>query len=486
MSLNPNLTGPTGGDSLTQGLQMNDQYDRGDMAWVLVAAVLVWIMIPGVGLLYAGLARRHSSTALLWQSMIAVSVGTFQWFFWGYSLTFSHTAGPFIGDLANFGTMNVLGAPSVGSSLVPDILFYIFQLVFACTTAMIMVGGAMERGRLFPSAVFIFIWLTVVYNPIACWTWNSSGWLYKLGSLDFAGGGPVHQCSGAAALAYALILGKRHGEHGGKMPHHKPGNVFFVALGTIFLWFGWFGFNGGSAVNMTIRSVYAAVNTNLAASCGAITWSVLDYFRKGKKWSMIGLCTGAVAGLVGITPACGYVPVYTAVPIGVITAAGSNYAFDLKHILKIDDGLDVFALHGIGGLIGNLLTGLFAADYVVALDGYSTIQGGWINHNYRQLGIQLSGCVSIISYSFTVTTILLLIIDRIPGMKLRISEEGEQRGIDELDMGEMLLEYGIMEVLEAGHDKLNDDRRHSRMHEAPASSIDGDGATLEPPSEKKA
>ncbi|KAF3092270.1 hypothetical protein TWF569_008110 [Orbilia oligospora] len=467
--------GLDGGDSgnVTIAAAMNDQYNRGDLAWVLTAAVLVWLMIPGVGLLYAGLSRRHASAAQLWQGLVAVGIVTFQWFFWGYSLTFSHSANDFIGDLKNFGSMHVLGAPSVGSSLVPDILFYFFQLVFACVTGVIMLGGAVERGRLMPSMVFLFIWTTIVYDPIACWTWNGAGWLFKLGSLDFAGGGPVHMSSGAGALAYALMVGRRTGDHGGKMPHYKPGNVFFVALGTIFLWFGWFGFNGGSAVNMSLRSIYAAVNTNLAASCGALTFCIIDYFRKGQKWSIVSLCSGAIAGLVGITPACGYVPIYTAVPIGVLAAAACNFAFDLKHILKIDDGLDVFALHGVGGFVGNVLTGIFAADYIAALDGATEIPGGWLNQNYIQLGYQLAGCVAILAYAFTVTCLILFVVDKIPGLDLRLPSEFEDKGIDHYDMGEMLLEYGLMEVLEAGVEA----KRASKVPpEAMAPSSDGDDA----------
>ncbi|KAJ7140611.1 ammonium transporter AmtB-like domain-containing protein [Mycena epipterygia] len=456
-----NLTGPSGGDSLTQSAEMNAQFDRGDIAWIYSASVLVWVMIPAIGFLYAGLARRHHSLSLVWQSLISVSVVTFQWFFWGYSLTFSHSAGPFIGDLANFGSKGVLAQPSVGSALIPDILFYLFQLVFACATAMIMIGGAMERGRLIPSAIFIFIWTTIVYDPIACWTWNSSGWLFKLGSLDFAGGGPVHMSSGAGALAYALVLGKRTvpTEDGKRMPRHKPSNVFLVVLGTVLLWFGWFGFNGGSALNASLRAIYAGVNTNLAAACGAMTFCALDVLRHKKRWSMVGLCCGAVAGLVGITPASGYVPIYFAVPVGAITACTTHLAMDLKDILRIDDGLDVFALHGIGGLTGNILTGLFAADYVTALDGYSSIPGGWINGHYIQLGYQLAGCASILSYSFVVTSVLLFVMDKIPGLRLRVSAEDEEGGLDMLEIGEAIMEYGMTEVLEAGARRLHDEKQ---------------------------
>ncbi|KAJ6484038.1 ammonium transporter AmtB-like domain-containing protein [Mycena sanguinolenta] len=455
-----NLTGPSGGDSLTQSPEMNAQFDRGDIAWVYAAAVFVWVMIPGIGFLYAGLARRHHSLSLVWQSLISVSVVSFQWFFWGFSLTFSHSAGLFIGDLANFGSKGVLARPSVGSALIPDILFYLFQLVFACATAMIMIGGAMERGRLIPSAIFIFIWTTVVYDPVAAWTWNPSGWLFKLGSLDFAGGGPVHMSSGAGALAYALVLGKRTGisEEKTRMPRHKPSNVFLVTLGTVLLWFGWFGFNGGSALNASLRAIYAGVNTNLAAACGALTFCALDVLRHKKRWSMVGICCGAVAGLVGITPASGYIPIYFAVPVGVITGCTTHFAMDLKDVLRIDDGLDVFALHGIGGMTGNILTGLFAADYITALDGYSSIPGGWINGHYIQLGYQLAGCAAILSYSFTVTAVLLFVMNKVPGLRLRVSEEEETNGLDFHEIGEAIMEYGMTEVLEAGARRLNEEK----------------------------
>ncbi|KAJ6480481.1 ammonium transporter AmtB-like domain-containing protein [Mycena vitilis] len=461
-----NLTGPSGGDSLTQSAEMNAQFDRGDIAWVYTASVFVWIMIPAIGFLYAGLARRHHSLSLVWQSLISVAVVTFQWFFWGYSLTFSHSAGLFIGDLANFGSKGVLAQPSVGSTTIPDILFYLFQLVFACTTAMLMVGGAMERGRLIPSAIFIFVWTTIVYDPIACWTWNSSGWLFKLGSLDFAGGGPVHMSSGAGALAYALVLGKRTipVESGKRMPRHKPSNVFLVVLGTVLLWFGWFGFNGGSALNASLRAIYAGVNTNLAAACGALTFCALDVLRHKKRWSMVGLCCGAVAGLVGITPASGFIPIYFAVPVGVVTGCTTHFAMDLKDLLRIDDGLDVFALHGIGGLTGNILTGLFAADYITALDGYSSIPGGWINGHYIQLGYQLAGCAAILSYSFTVTAILLFVMDKVPGLRLRVSEEKERGGLDVHEIGEAIMEFGMAEVLEAGAKQLHKEKGNEGEH----------------------
>lgn len=234
---------------------------------------------------------------------MATAVTTFQWFFWGYSLTFSHTAGPFIGDLANFGFRNVLAQPSVGSTRIPDLLFAIYQGMFSAITVALAVGAVAERGRMLPCVIFMFVWATVVYDPIACWTWNPSGWTYRLGGLDFAGGTPVHISSGCAALAYSMMLGKRRG-HGTHELNYRPHNVTHIVIGTVFLWVGWFGFNAGSALSANMRAVMAAVVTNLAACMGGITWCVLDY-RLERKWSTVGFCSGVVAGLVSITPGSG-------------------------------------------------------------------------------------------------------------------------------------------------------------------------------------
>ncbi|VVT47321.1 uncharacterized protein SAPINGB_P001653 [Magnusiomyces paraingens] len=424
----------TGGDSLTQDL--NVRFDYGSMAWIFTSSALVWIMIPGIGLLYSGLSRKKNAISLLWQCIMAASLIAFQWFFWGYSLTFSHKGGAFLGKLDNFCLMKVLGAPSV-VPYVPDVVFCFYQGMFACVTGIIMLGGANERAKLGPMMLYLFIWMTVVYAPIACWTWGPKGWLVVLGSLDYAGGGPVHMSSGAGALAYAFVCGRRYDPEATKssLPMFKPNSVTSAVFGTIFLWFGWFGFNGGSTGNASIRSGYALLNTNLAAGCGALTWLFVDYFRFERKWTTIGMCSGAVAGLVGITPGAGYVPIYFSVPIGMVAAIGCNYATTLKYFFRIDDGLDVFALHGVGGFLGSFMTGLFAADYVAALDGTS-IKGGWINHHWKQVGYQMSGAVSILAWSFGVSTFILTIMKYIPFMSLRLTQEQEVLGTDLAEIGE--------------------------------------------------
>ncbi|ABN66276.1 ammonia permease [Scheffersomyces stipitis CBS 6054] len=439
--MSANFTGEDGGNVFTDDL--NSQFDKADTVWIGIASVLVWIMIPGVGLLYSGISRKKHALSLMWAAIMAACLTAFQWFFWGYSLVFSKSGSSvFLGNLEFFGLKNVFAAPAVVST-VPDILFCLYQGMFAATTAILMVGAGCERARLGPMMVFLFIWLTVVYCPIAFWTWGGNGWLFNLGALDFAGGGPVHENSGFAALAYSLILGKRNDPlTKGKVPKYKPHSVSSIVLGTVFLWFGWFGFNGGSTGNATIRSWYACVNTNLAAASGGLTWMFVDWFRTGGKWSTVGLCLGAIAGLVGITPAAGFVPVYTSVVFGVVPAIVCNFAVDLKEVLQIDDGMDVFALHGIGGICGSILTGLFAADYVAAADGsvYGDpslrIAGGWINHHWKQLGYQLAGSCSVGLWSFVVTAILLFVMDKIPFLRIRLHEDEEMLGTDLAQIGE--------------------------------------------------
>ncbi|KAK8208076.1 hypothetical protein M8818_004114, partial [Zalaria obscura] len=418
---------PRGGDPLS--VDVNTQFAGFEFhyTYLIFCGFIVWLIIPGIGLLYGGLAKRKSGLSLLFQSLMVASITTFQWMFWGYSLAFSRTANSFIGDLANFGMKNVGVAPSPGSAVIPEIVFCLYEMVFCTCTVMIVVGGSFERGRLIPSLVFGFCWATIVYCPIACWTWNANGWLYKLPSLDFAGGGPVHISSGWAALAYAFILGKR--KTYGKHEHNKPHNTTLVFLGTVLIWFGWFGFNGGSALNASMRAMVAAFNTNTAASTGAIGWVLVDMIRTKGRFSVVGACEGVIAGLVGITPAAGYVSVWLAAVIGFLTAVGCALLQDINEWIGIDDGLYVFKLHGIGGMLGSFWTGIFADQAVSALDGVSLYPGG-INGNGIQVGKQFAEITAISAYSFVVSCILLLILKYIPFMHLRVSDEAEMKGLD--------------------------------------------------------
>lgn len=331
----------------------------------------------------------------------------------------------------------------MGSSKIPDLLFAIYQGMFACITVALAVGAVAERGRMLPCVVFMFIWTTVVYDPIACWTWNSSGWAFNMGGLDFAGGTPVHIASGTAALAYSYALGKRAG-HGTQALNFRPHNVTHIVIGTVFLWVGWFGFNAGSALSANLRAIMAAVVTNIAAGVGGITWCLVDYRLEGK-FSTVGFCSGVVAGLVAITPASGYVPAWSAVPFGVIAGVGCNFATQLKYWISADDALDIFAVHGIGGLIGNVLTAFFAADYIAHLDGATEIEGGWLNQNWKQLGYQLADSAAGMGWSFVLSMLILYVLNIIggfwPAMRLRASAQEQELGIDDVELGEFAYDY---------------------------------------------
>ncbi|KAK0707717.1 ammonium transporter [Lasiosphaeris hirsuta] len=412
-------------------VNVNEQFAGVEFQHVYLAfcSAIVWLIIPGIGLLYGGLARRKSALALLFQSFMVSAVITFQWMFWGFSLAYSASAGPFIGDLANFGLRGVMSAPSIGSSALPDILFCFYQLLFCACTVQIVVGGAFERGRIIPSLVFGFCWATVVYCPIACWTWNPNGWLYQLPSLDFAGGGPVHIASGCSALAYALVLGKRKGANGESGRTNKAHNVTLVFLGTVLIWFGWFGFNGGSTLSMSVRALLVLFNTNAAASAGVIGWVLVDYVKHNRRFSVVGACEGAIAGLVGITPGAGFVSPWISMVIGFLTAVGCALMENVDSWLNIDEGMDVFKLHGIGGMIGAFLTGIFATSKISLLDGATEVHGG-IDGNGIQVGKQFAEITAVALYSFVVSCLLLLIMKYIPGLHLRVTDEAEEQGLD--------------------------------------------------------
>jgi Amt family ammonium transporter len=274
-----------------------------------------------------------------------------------------------------------------------------------------------------------------------------------MGGLDFAGGTPVHISSGTAALAISIYLGKRR-DYGSERLAYKPNNTTYVVLGTVFLWFGWFGFNGGSALSSNLRAVQACIVTNLAASVGGLTWMFWDY-RIERKWSAVGFCSGAIAGLVAITPGSGYVGVPASVLFGFMAGTCCNFATQLKFIFGYDDTLDIFASHAVGGAVGNLLTGLFAQNAIVAYDAFSTpISGGWLDKHYIQLAYQLADSVAGFGYSFVMTTIILWIMHVIPGLRLRASENDEIIGIDDAEMGEFAYDYVGLEQ-EIGHSTEN-------------------------------
>lgn len=428
----------TGGDSVTENL--NQWYLSGDQAYIIVASAMVLIMVPGLGFLYSGLARRKSALSMIWACMFAGSVITFQWYFWGYSLAFSNTAtNPFIGNLDKFGLKTVLGAPSQGSPLIPELLYSFYQMQFCAVTGAIVVGAVAERGRLIPMMIFIWIWATLVYCPIAYWAWNAKGWFFKWGGLDYAGGGPVEIGSGMSALAYSMILGRRQEK---MMLNFRPHNVSLITLGTVLLWFGWLGFNGGSAFGANLRATVACWNSNLTAMFAAMTWVILDW-RLARKWSMVGWCSGCISGLVAATPASGFITPWASVALGIVSGLVCNFATKIKFWVKIDDTMDVFAEHGVAGMIGLFFNGLFAADYIVGLDGVNNglVAGGWMLKNWKQLYIQIAYIAAASAYAFVVSAIIAFAIDKIPGLHLRASEEAELLGMDDDQLGEFAYDY---------------------------------------------
>ncbi|KAF8068037.1 ammonium transporter [Lyophyllum atratum] len=440
---------PTSGDmSYVDAAGDTVIYNLGDIAWVLASTALVWLMIPGLGFFYSGLLRRKNALSMIWTSMISVAVVSFQWFFWGYSLAFSETGSKFIGNLKYFALKGVLAEPSVGSPRIPALVFCIYQCMFAAITPAIAIGAIAERGRLGPLLLFVFIWSTLVYDPIACWTWSPTGWSFLMGGLDFAGGTPVHISSGTAALALSIFLGKRRG-YGTPRLAYGPQNVTYVVLGTVLLWFGWFGFNGGSALSANLRAAQACVVTNLAASVGGVTWMLWDY-RLERKWSAVGFCSGAISGLVAITPASGFVGAPAAVAFGFVAGTACNFATQLKFIAGYDDALDIFASHAIGGIVGNIMTALFAQASVASFDGFTVIKGGWFDHHWVQLGYQVADSMAGLGYSFVVTTLILWTMHLIPGLSLRGTEETEILGVDDAEMGEFAYDYVGLEQ-ELGH-----------------------------------
>ncbi|KAI9305019.1 ammonium transporter AmtB-like domain-containing protein [Cunninghamella echinulata] len=443
--------------------------DKGDTAFVMVSACFVFLMCPALGFFYAGLARAKNALSLMYLCLLSVGVVSIQWYLIGYSLAFSPTGSKFFGDSSLFLLRNVGSAPLLPSHTIPSSAFFCFQAMFACITPALAFGSAAERMSLGPAIIFIFVWTTLVYDVITYWTWGPNGWLALMGVMDFAGGITVHCSSGLAAVAYAMVLGKRRDyDENVNTPH----NVSFVFLGLALMWFGWFAFNAGSAFAANARSVNSLVCTHLAGCVGGVVWVLMDY-RHARKWSIIGLCTGAVAGLATVTPGSGFVSPSSSLAFGFFGSAICNIALNYKHKYRFDDALDVFAVHYIGGLVGLVLTGIFAQQSVIAL-GYpegtplADIQkGGWLDGNWMQVPLQLLGIVVVSAWSFVVTYIILLVINLIPSLKLRLDDEAELMGTDWAEMGERAYAYLPFEEQQT-------QSRSSRDDAASANSIDDD------------
>jgi Amt family ammonium transporter len=393
--------------------------DSGSIAWMLAASALVLIMTPGLAFFYGGLVRERAVVNMIMMSFISMVVVSLVWVLWAYSLAFEG-GGRFIGDLSAIGLTGIDINDASGE--IPVLLFVVFQMMFAIITPALITGAIAERFKFTTYLVFLVLWVTFVYAPIAHWVWASNGWLFEMGALDFAGGTVVHINAGVAAVAAALFVGKRRNP--GPVPHNVP----YVMLGAALLWFGWFGFNAGSGLAANALAVNAFLVTNTAAAASALTWAILSQLHH-KRVSAVGVATGAVAGLVAITPAAGFVGVMGAVAIGLVGGVITYYAVKLRPRTRLDDALDVFAVHGLGGIWGAIATGIFAVE---AIGGTK----GLIEGNGEQMLTQLIAVGATVGYAFVVTVIILKVLDLIPGLGLRVSEADEDQGVDISQQGE--------------------------------------------------
>ena len=392
----------------------------GDTAFVLMSAALVMFMTPGLALFYGGMVRNKNVLATLMQSFIVLGVITLEWVLWGYSLSFGTDHAGIIGGLEWFG-LNGVGmdpSPDYGSTI-PHFAFMIFQCMFAILTVALITGAFAERMKFSAFLLFALLWGTFVYNPLAHWVWGAGGWMGRMGALDFAGGTVVHISSGVSALAAALIIGRRLG-YGSTA--YIPHNVPMTVTGAAILWFGWFGFNAGSALACNGLAASAFVVTHVASALGALTWSMMEWIHRGKP-TTLGVASGAVAGLVAITPASGFVGPVSAIIIGGLAGIICYSAVLLKVKLGYDDSLDVVGIHGFGGTWGALATGLFAST-AINPDGANGLFFG----NPGQLWIQFVSVIASMAFAFVMTLIILKVVDLIIG--LRVTEEEEIRGLD--------------------------------------------------------
>jgi Amt family ammonium transporter len=394
--------------------------DTGDTAWMLVSTALVMLMTPGLAFFYGGLVRRKNVLSIMMQCFILLGVISIQWVLFGYSLAFGPDHGGFVGGLSWVGLngVGVLPNPDYAATI-PEVLFMLFQMMFAVITPALIIGAFAERMKFSAFLVFSLLWATIVYDPMAHWVWGVGGWLRELGALDFAGGTVVHINAGAAALATALVIGKRKGYPDTSPPHNLP----FAILGAALLWFGWFGFNAGSALSSGALAASAFASTHMAAAAAAVTWAGLDWIRT-RRPTALGIISGAVAGLVAITPASGYVTPLAAIIIGILAglACYASVMF-MKGKLGYDDSLDAFGVHGIGGILGALCTGLFATLLINPAGANGLFYG-----NAKLLLYQLIAVVASFAYSFVLSFGLLKLVDKFIG--LRVSADSEGIGLD--------------------------------------------------------
>jgi len=400
--------------------------DTGDTAWILISTALVMLMTPGLALFYGGMVRGKNVLGTIMQSFVAISLISVQWILIGYSLSFGPDINGLIGSLDWIGLRGVGIEPNPDyAPTIPHMAFMIYQAMFAVITPALITGAFAERMKFSAYLLFILLWSTLVYDPVAHWIWGTGGWLKKMGTLDFAGGIVVHLISGISALAAALIIGRRKGYLQEAMyPHNLPMTV----LGAGLLWFGWFGFNAGSALSAGTLSTMAFVATHTSAVSATLIWVIIEWIHRGKP-TMFGAATGSIAGLATITPASGFVSPMSALIIGLAAGAVCYVSLNMKTKLGYDDSLDAFGVHGVGGFVGTFATGIFASTLINPAGSNGLLFGS------HQLFVSQMTAVAVTAvYSFIATVILLKIIDKFIG--LRIDQESELHGLDISQHGE--------------------------------------------------
>ena len=400
--------------------------NSGDTAWLLTSSALVLLMTPALAFFYGGMVRRKNLLSTIMMSFAILCMVSVLWVIYGYTMAFGPDVRGLVGNLSWFGLAGVGQDPStIYATTVPHLAFVAFQATFAIITVALWTGAVVERIKFGALLAFAALWFTLVYCPIAHWVWGSGGWLAQLGALDFAGGTVVHVNAGISALALALVLGPRMGFKEGESM--EPNNIPYVVLGAALLWFGWFGFNAGSALTAGGLAANAFVTTNTSAAAAGFTWMILGWVHR--RPSVLGAATGAVVGLVAITPAAGYVPVWAAIPIGAIGSVISYYVMVWRAKSSgVDESLDVFACHGMGGTWGALATGIFATTAVNAS------ASGLIDGNWKQVLIQIGAIAATMAYAFAVSWLLAKALKATMG--LRVKEEEESVGLDISQHGE--------------------------------------------------
>lgn len=421
--------------------------DTADTAWMLISCALVLLMTPGLALFYGGMVHSKNVLSTFMHSFVALGLMTLQWIVFGYSLAFGSSNGGIIGsfDHAFLDGVGLTPRADLGTTI-PHLLFMAFQMMFAVITPALISGAFAERLKFSTYVVFSLLWATLVYDPVCHWVWHPEGWLFKRGALDFAGGTVVHMTAGFSALVFAIVLGKR------KRPS-PPHNLTMTLLGAGLLWFGWFGFNAGSAVAANGLAALALVNTHIAAALGAVSWAIVEYAKQGKA-TALGVASGLVAGLVCITPAAGFVSPMSAAVLGAIAGVVCFGGVLLKSKFGYDDALDAFGVHGVGGLLGALLTGVFAS---------ATWNSAVTNTGVELFMEQAIGAGATALYSIVVTFVLLKVLDATMG--LRVDEDAEREGLDinlHGEQGYLLAgEGGLVTAIHGEH-------AHATVHAIPA------------------